>query len=105
MTGKEIVKEILLLRKWSQSKLAEEVGKSQTNITGYLNRGKNEMRLDVFVEMVEAMGCEVIVRDKMGSSEKWRVKYDDVKEKVDLDTLLSDEESSDDKNIGKIKLK
>ena len=74
MTGKEIVKEILLLRKWSQSKLAEEVGKNQTNITGYLNRGKNEMRLDVFVEMVEAMGCEVIVRDKMGSSEKWRVK-------------------------------
>lgn len=90
MTGKEIVKEILLLRKWSQAKLAEEVGKSQTNITGYLNRGKNEMRLDVFVEMVEAMGCEVVVLDKMGSSEKWKVKYD--APKVDLDTLLSTDE-------------
>ena len=76
MTGKEIVKSILAFRRWSQSKLAEEMGKSQTNITGYLNRGKNEMRLDVFVEMVNAMGCEVIVRDKMGSSEEWKIGYD-----------------------------
>ena len=93
MTGKEIIKEILLLRKWSQSKLAEEMGKNQTNITGYLNRGKNEMRLDVFVEMAEAMGCEVIVRDKMGSSESWRIKYNEQK-KVDLDALLSDDEAN-----------
>ena len=76
MTGKEIIKNILGFRHWSQSKLAEEMGKSQTNITGYLNRGKNEMRLDVFVEMANAMGCEVIVRDKMGSSEEWKIGYD-----------------------------
>lgn len=76
MTGKEIIKEIMAYRKWSQSKLAEEMGKSQTNITGYLNRGKNEMRLDVFAEMAEAMGCEVIVRDKMGSNNQWVVKID-----------------------------
>lgn len=76
MTGKEIIKNILGFRRWSQSKLAEEMGKSQTNITGYLNRGKNEMRLDVFVEMANAMGCEVIVRDKMGSSEEWKIGYD-----------------------------
>lgn len=76
MTGKEIIKEIMAYRKWSQSKLAEEMGKSQTNITGYLNRGKNEMRLDVFAEMAEAMGCEVVVRDKMGSNNQWVVKID-----------------------------
>ena len=93
MTGKEIVKEILHLRGWSQSKLAEDIGKSQTNITGYLNRGKNEMRLDVFVKMVEAMGYEVIVRDKQGSSEKWRVEYTGDKESWDLDTLLSTDET------------
>lgn len=109
MTGKEIIKELLLLRKWSQTKLAEEIGKSQTNITGYLNRGKNEMRLDVFVEMVEAMGCEVVVQDKMGSKSKWKVKYDDEspietsarkptkqetesKNQIDLDKLLADGE-------------
>ena len=90
MTGKEIVKEILHLREWSQSKLAEDIGKSQTNITGYLNRGKNEMRLDVFVKMVEAMGYEVIVRDKLGFSGKWRVEYTGDKES---DTLLSTDET------------
>lgn len=74
MTGKEIVKEIMALRKWSQSKLADEMGKNQTNITGYLNRGKNEMRLDVFSEMVETMGCEVVVKDKMGTNKEWIVK-------------------------------
>ena len=81
MTGKEIIKEIMAYRKWSQSKLAKEMGKSQTNITGYLNRGKNEMRLDVFTEMVEAMGCEVVVRDKMGSNNQWVVKIDRVSSK------------------------
>ena len=93
MTGKEIVKEILHLREWSQSKLAEDIGKSQTNITGYLNRGKKEMRLDVFVKMVEAMGYEVIVRDKMGFSGKWRVEYTGDEESWDLDTLLSTDET------------
>jgi len=90
MTGKEIVKEIMSLRRWSQAKLAEEIGKSQTNVTGYLNRGKNEMRLDVFAEMVEAMGFEVIVRDKMGTNKQFVVKMSDLK--MDLDALLSDDD-------------
>lgn len=76
MTGKEIVKEALTSRGWSQAKLADEIGKQQTNITGYLNRGKNEMRLDLFVEMLDAMGYKVVVQDKMGGSNKWCVKYD-----------------------------
>lgn len=90
MTGKEIVKEIMSLRRWSQAKLADEIGKSQTNVTGYLNRGKNEMRLDVFAEMVEAMGFEVIVRDKMGTNKQFVVKMNDPK--MDLDALLSDDD-------------
>lgn len=77
MTGKEIVKTLMSVRRWSQAKLAGELGKSQSNITGYLNRGKNEMRLDLFAEMVEAMGCEIIVQDKMGSNQKWKVSFKD----------------------------
>ncbi len=64
----------MTFRRWSQTKLAEETGKTQSNITGYLNRGKNEMRLDVFVELVGAMGFEVVVRDKMGSNMQWVIK-------------------------------
>lgn len=130
MTGKEIIKDILLFRKWTQSKLAKEMGKTQTNITGYLNRGKNEMRLDVFAEMLNAMNCEIVVRDKTESNREWiidmksesnhpkadfvesssepkktkpRIKLTNVTEdpeqhktnnlhKIDLDTLLADDE-------------
>ena len=74
MTEKEIVKEVMLLRKWSQAKLAEEAGfKSQSNITGILNRGKNGIRTDQFIKMLTALGCELIVRDKMGSKKEWKV--------------------------------
>ena len=73
MNAKEIVKELISLRGWSQSKLAEEAGfKGQSNITGILNRGSS-LRVDNLVQMVEAMGCEVVIRDKMGSKKEWKV--------------------------------
>ena len=73
MTAKEAIKEIMGIRKWSQAKLAEEAGfKSQSNVTGILNRGSS-LRVDSLVQMAEAMGCEVIIRDKMGSKLEWRV--------------------------------
>lgn len=73
MTAKDAVKEIMGVRKWSQAKLAEEAGfKSQSNVTGILNRGSS-LRVDSLVQMVEAMGCEVVIRDKMGSKMEWRV--------------------------------
>ena len=64
MTAKDVVKEIMGVRKWSQSKLAEEAGfKSQSNVTGILNRGTS-LRVDNLVQMIEAMGCELVIRDK-----------------------------------------
>lgn len=73
MTATEIVKELMSIRKWSQSKLAEETGfKRQSNITGILNRGSS-MRVDNLQKMVEAMDCELIVRAKDGSEREWKV--------------------------------
>ena len=74
MTGKELLKELMTFRKWSQSKLAEETGRSQSDITGYINRGKNDIRFDILCELVNSMGCEVVVRDKMGSKTEWVLK-------------------------------
>lgn len=72
MTAKDIVKEIMGVRKWSQSKLAEEAGfKSQSNVTGILNRGSS-LRVDNLVQMIEAMGCELVIRDKTAETE-WLV--------------------------------
>ena len=73
MTATEIVKELMSIRKWSQSKLAEETGfKRQSNITGILNRGSS-MRVDNLQKMVEAMGGELVVRAKDGSEREWKV--------------------------------
>ena len=73
MTATEIVKELMSIRKWSQSKLAEETGfKRQSNITGILNRGSS-MRVDNLQKVVEAMGCELVVRAKDGSEREWKV--------------------------------
>lgn len=74
MTAREIIKELIKTRNWSQSKLAEEAGlKSQSNVTGMLNRSSS-LRVDNLVKLVEAMGYEVIIRDKMGSNKEWRIK-------------------------------
>lgn len=76
MTDKEAVKMAMTERGWSQERLAKEMGKAQTNVTGYLNRGIKAMRVDVFVEMMEAMGYEVIVRDKMNlKAEEQRIEF------------------------------
>lgn len=73
MIAKDIVKEIMNIRRWSQAKLAEEAGfKSQSNVTGILNR-HSTMKVDNLVQMVEAMGCEVVIRDKSDLSHEWIV--------------------------------
>jgi DNA-binding Xre family transcriptional regulator len=74
MTEKEVVRQVMSLRRWSQPKLAKEAGfKSQSNITGLLNNNKNGIRIDNLVRMLTAMGCEVVVRDKMGSKQEWTI--------------------------------
>lgn len=61
MTARDIVKEIMGLKNLSQSKLAEMAGfKSQSNVTGILNRGSS-MRVDNLEQMLSAMGYKIIV--------------------------------------------
>ena len=72
MTEKDVVRELMALRGWSQAKLAVEAGfKSQSNITGLLNNNHNGIRIDNLFKMLDAMGCEIVVRDKMGSKKEW----------------------------------
>ena len=72
MNEKQVVREVMKLRGWSQPTLAAEAGfNSQSNITGLLNNNKNGMRFDNLFKMLNAMGCEIVVRDKMGSKKEW----------------------------------
>ena len=72
MTEKDVVRKVMKLRGWAQPKLAEEAGfKSQSNITGLLNNNQNGIRIDNLFRILDAMGCEIVVRDKMGSKKEW----------------------------------
>ena len=72
MTEKQVIREVMGLRGWSQPVLAREAGfNSQSNITGLLNNNKNGIRIDNLFKMLNAMGCEIVVRDKMGSKKEW----------------------------------
>lgn len=78
MTEKEIVRDILKMRGWSQARLAEEVGGwKQTNVAGVLNTNTTGIRTDTLYKMLTAMGCEMIVRDKMGSGKEWKIIMED----------------------------
>lgn len=72
MTEKQAIREVMKLRGWSQQKLAEEAGfKSQSNITGLLNSNIKGIRMDNLLRIFDAMGCEIVIRDKMGSKKEW----------------------------------
>ena len=72
MTEKQLIRELLSLRGWSQQKLAEEAGfKYQSNIGSFLREDARGVRSDLLIKMLNAMGCEIIVRDKMGSKKEW----------------------------------
>lgn len=89
MTDKQVVKNALKFCKWSQQKLAEEAGfKGQSNITSYINNNKNAMRVDKLVRMMNAMGFEVVVRDKRGTGTEFIL--DMVDREINLDALLGD---------------
>lgn len=65
MTEQEIIKTILMMQKVSQEELAHLVGyKSQTNIAGLLNNSKRGMRVDKLVQLLDALGYELVIREE-----------------------------------------
>lgn len=73
MEAKEIIREVSAMRGWTQSMLAKEAGYSGQSAIGNMMARTSGMRIDNMVKLVEAMGCELVVRDKMGSKKEWRV--------------------------------
>ena len=69
MDAKEAIRAAMKVCGWSQETLAKECGmKRQSNITGILNRGSS-LRVDNLLQMVNAMGFELVLRDKRGKTE------------------------------------
>lgn len=74
MTEKEAMRECMKARKWTQTKLAEEMGyASQSGIANLLTKNESGVRIDVLVKVFKAMGYEIVVRDKMGSGTEYKI--------------------------------
>lgn len=73
MKPNEIIKEIMKLRGFSNQSLATKLGKSTASaVSTKLSREKG-MRMDIFLEMIEAMDCEVIVKSKLADKTQWKI--------------------------------
>lgn len=73
MKPNEIIKEIMKLRGFSNQSLATKLGKSTASaVSTKLSREKG-MRMDIFLEMIEVMDCEVIVKSKLADKTQWKI--------------------------------
>lgn len=82
MDDKTLIREVMKLRGWSQATLAKEAGfKHQSNVASMLTGSASGIRIDNLVRLFNAMGCEVVVRDKMGSRKEWTIDMISLEEK------------------------
>ena len=73
MNSKDVIREALKMRGWTQTRLNEEMHyKSISTVGGYLNRGDTILVSTLF-QLLDKMGFEIIVRDKMGSKTEWKI--------------------------------
>lgn len=73
MNVSDIIKEVLGLRGWTQKQFAEECGYTAQGSVGGILANKKGMRTDVLVKWAKVLGCEVVIRDKMGSGKEWKI--------------------------------
>lgn len=71
MTGKEIIRAALAKSGVSQMKLSEMLGYSKKTSVGAILNKNNSLRTDVFTKWLNALGYEVIIRNKSNKSEKF----------------------------------
>lgn len=73
MNDKQIIKEALKVRGYTQVYLAEKAGYASQSGIGQIISAQKGMRIDNFIKLLEAMDFEVVVRSKTKSGEEWRV--------------------------------
>lgn len=72
MTEKSIIREVMSVRGYNQTLLAEKANlKRQSNVSEML-RSRN-LRVDNLVRLLEAMDCELVVRSRLKDKTEWKV--------------------------------
>ncbi len=78
MTEKEIIRKAMSVRGFNQTMLADKANlKRQSNVSEML-RSKN-LRVDNLVRLLDAMGFDVVVKDRNGSNREnvWKITLDE----------------------------
>lgn len=90
MEAKDIIYTAMKTRGYTQSMLADLAKlKRVSNVSEMLR--SNSMRVDNFVKLLNAMGYEVIVKDKNSSNkEKWEVTQSNQARKDEILSILED---------------
>ncbi len=65
----EAIRGCMETRSISQQKLAEKAGMKSAQEIQSLFRAKNGMRTDKLIDILEAMGYELVIRDKVNDEE------------------------------------
>lgn len=71
MEAYKLFREIMECKGISYNALAQKLGyKTSSYVSNRIARS-NSMKIDNFIEMIEAMDCEIIIKNKIGKKEHW----------------------------------
>lgn len=71
MNAGDLIKEVMHSKGFSMRTLATKLGYSTGSYVSERIRRVNGMRVDNFLEMLEAMDCDIIIKNKIGKKEQW----------------------------------
>lgn len=71
-THTEILREAMTKRGMKQAELAELLGIKQPSLSGNFNRKR--IGLDVFTKILDAMGYDVVIKDRESGEDLWKVR-------------------------------
>ena len=71
MNASELIKAIMAEKGYSNATLAKKLGYSTPSFVSEKLRRENGMRTDWFIKILNAMDCEIIIRDKIGTKKSW----------------------------------
>lgn len=74
MTEKEIVKEAMKVRGYTQAMLAEKLNyKAQGCVADRLSSRGASMKIDTLLKMLDVLGYDLIIKDRNMNGETWKV--------------------------------
>lgn len=75
MTTADVVRQIMKTRNFTTQTLADKLGYKYAS--GVSERFRSDMRVSVLLKMLDAMGCELVVRSKLSDKGQWVINGED----------------------------